>query len=58
MQAVQAQARAVGAERLLGLCSVRNLPMRRIFEAAGMQPTREDHEMHAHCDLPCLAVAA
>jgi GNAT superfamily N-acetyltransferase len=35
---------------LVGLCHVRNLPMRRIFERAGMTLTREDDEMHARCD--------
>ena len=58
MQAVQVRARAVGAKRVLGLCAVRNLPMRRVFAGAGMQLTREDDEMHAHCDLPRFALAA
>jgi GNAT superfamily N-acetyltransferase len=58
MQEVQVQARAVGAERVLGLCAVRNLPMRRVFEGAGMQLSREDDEVHAHCELPPFAQTA
>jgi len=58
MQAVQVQARAVGARRVLGLCAVRNLPMRRVFEGAGMQLVREDDELHAHCELPSAGVMA
>ena len=52
MQAVQVRARAAGARRVLGMCAVRNLPMRRVFEGAGMQLVREDDELHAHCELP------
>jgi RimJ/RimL family protein N-acetyltransferase len=40
----------LGAERVLGLCAVCNLSMRRVLEGAGMQPFREDDEMHAHRD--------
>jgi GNAT superfamily N-acetyltransferase len=58
MQAVQARARAVGVQHVLGMCAVRNLPMRHVFERAGMELIREDDEMHAHCDLPSFAVAA
>lgn len=58
MQAVQEQARSAGVQHVLGLCSVRNLPMRRIFERADMQLTREEDEMHAHRELPGLALAA
>jgi GNAT superfamily N-acetyltransferase len=58
MQAVQVQARAVGARRVLGMCAVRNLPMRRVFEGAGMHLVREDDEVHAHCELPSRAEAA
>ena len=58
MQAVQGQARAVGARRVLGMCAVRNLPMRRVFEGAGMHLVREDDEVHAHCELPSRAEAA
>lgn len=35
---------------LVGMCHVRNLPMRRIFEKAGMSLTREDDELHARGD--------
>ena len=58
MQAVQVQARAVGARRVLGMCAVRNLPMRRVFAGAGMHLVREDDEVHAHCELPSRAEAA
>jgi len=47
MEAVQVQAQAIGAARVVGICAVRNLPMRRIFERAGMALTREEDEMHA-----------
>jgi RimJ/RimL family protein N-acetyltransferase len=58
MQSVQVQARALGAKRVLGLCAVRNLPMRRVFEGAGMQLERLDDEIHAHCEPPALAAVA
>nr|WP_256735250.1 GNAT family N-acetyltransferase [Variovorax sp. dw_954] len=58
MEAVQAQARAAGVQRVLGMCAVRNLPMRHVFERAVMQLIREDDEMHAHRELPSFSVAA
>lgn len=43
---------------LVGLCHVRNLPMRRIFERAGLTLTREDDELHARRDPAPPAAAA
>lgn len=44
---------------LVGMCHVRNLPMRRIFERGGLTLTREDDELHARCDAaPHTAAAA
>lgn len=51
MEAVQRQAQCIGAARVVGLCAARNLPMRRIFEGAGMTLSREDDEMHAAKDI-------
>jgi len=50
MTALQLKARGLGAVRVVGQCAVRNLPMRRVFEHAGMRLTREEDEMHAQCD--------
>ena len=49
MQSVQSRAseRASQEVALLGMCAVRNWPMRRIFERAGLSLRREDDEMHA-----------
>jgi GNAT superfamily N-acetyltransferase len=47
MQAVQIQAQARGIVRVVGSCAVRNLPMRRVFERAGLTLKREDDEMCA-----------
>ncbi len=46
MRRLEALAAAKGASALVGMCVARNLPMRRIFEHAGMQLTREDDELH------------
>ncbi len=48
MDAVRTQAQAIGAACVVGMCAVRNLPMRRVFAGAGMTLTREDDEVHAH----------
>jgi GNAT superfamily N-acetyltransferase len=50
MNALQAAARE-RASAIVGLCAVRNLPMRRIFERAGMTLTREDNEFEARLSL-------
>jgi GNAT superfamily N-acetyltransferase len=50
MAALERFAMATGAEALVGMCVVRNLPMRRMFEQAGMDMTRED-ERDA-CEAP------
>jgi len=53
MTEVLGYARRVGASSVEGLCAVRNLPMRRVFEHGGMQLTREDDEIRAHrCMAP------
>lgn len=43
---------------IVGLCAVRNLPMRRIFQRAGMMLTREDDEFQARLALETCAPAA
>jgi GNAT superfamily N-acetyltransferase len=47
MRAIEAHGRHIGAHTVLGLCAARNLPMRRIFEHAGMVLTRHDDELEA-----------
>jgi RimJ/RimL family protein N-acetyltransferase len=47
MRAIEVFAGQRGAHRLVGMCLARNLPMRALFEHAGMALTREDDEMHA-----------
>ena len=44
-------AESIGAHSVVGMCVARNLPMRRIFETAGMTMTREEDEVHASCHL-------
>ena len=58
MEAVQAQARVRGIARVVGSCAVRNLPMRRVFERAGMTLTREEDEMCAEGCVPALPTGA
>lgn len=50
MDAVKQQAQNIATDRtaLVGLCSARNRPMRRIFESAGLAMQREGDEVHAH----------
>lgn len=43
---------------MLGTCAVRNWPMRRIFETAGLTLRREDDEMHARGWITPLTDAA
>lgn len=52
MRRLEAMAVERGAAALVGICVARNLPMRRIFERAGMQLTREDDELHAFLAVP------
>jgi GNAT superfamily N-acetyltransferase len=40
--------RACERTALVGQCALRNLPMRRLFEGAGLTLRREDDELHAH----------
>ena len=47
MAAIDAFATDCGARALVGVCVARNLPMRRIFERAGMTMTREEDDLHA-----------
>jgi len=58
MDGVVAGAHALGADRVVGMCSVRNIPMRRIFQTAGMVMSREEDEMHARLPLECSPGAA
>ena len=54
LQAIALQARAMDVEALVGMCATcatRNVPMRRIFEDAGLTLTREDDDLHARRDL-------
>lgn len=57
MARLEAFAAEVGAQSLLAMCVVRNLPMRRIFERSGMCLSREDDEIHAHLLIREAAVA-
>lgn len=58
MAAVQDFARQAGASEVAGMCLVRNLRMRRVFECAGMTLTREDGEVHAQGRLSCADALA
>jgi GNAT superfamily N-acetyltransferase len=51
MNALESFAVCSGAHRLAGMCVARNLPMRRLFERAGMRLSREGDELHAFRDL-------
>ena len=53
MRAVASFASSEGARKLVAICSARNRPMRRIFERAGMEITREEDEIHASCPPDC-----
>ena len=58
MAALERFAMATGAEALVAMCVVRNLPMRRIFERAGMTLSREEVELVARLTLePCTTLA-
>lgn len=48
MRSVIAQARLAGMRSVVGLCGLRNLRMRRVFEGAGLALTRLEDEWHAH----------
>ena len=51
MRALQAAAPQRRAAAIVGLCAARNLPMRRIFERAGMALVREEDELLARLTL-------
>lgn len=57
MASIQLQIAAEGGAAMVGVCSVRNLPMRRIFERAGLSMKREENEMHAYGDIDALQCA-
>lgn len=57
MRAMIEQARLAGVRSVVGLCSLRNLRMRRVFEAAGLALTRLEDEWHAHGRLDAAAGA-
>lgn len=61
MESLLLQASALGQAVVLGQCAVRNRPMRRLFERAGMAMTRSDDEWCARRELgaaPAAGVAA
>ncbi|MFO1327945.1 MAG: GNAT family N-acetyltransferase [Rubrivivax sp.] len=60
MEALLLHAAALGDAVVLGQCAVRNRPMRRVFERAGMAMTRSDDEWCARREwgAPCAASAA
>lgn len=58
MTAIESFARKTGAQALLGVCIARNLPMRRVFERAGMTFERCDDEIHASRRLEVEALSA
>lgn len=47
MRAVIEHARQAGVRSVVGLCGLRNLRMRRVFEGAGLVLTRQEDEWHA-----------
>lgn len=51
MRSLQAAASAHGVASIVGLCAVRNRPMRRIFERAGMTLERDDDEIRGRLAL-------
>ncbi len=56
MRGVIAAAAQAGVHEVVGMCVVRNVRMRRIFEGAAMALTREEDEWHARRRLdgrPC-----
>jgi len=58
MRSLKSAAPQRSASAIVGLCAVRNLPMRRIFERAGMTLSREEDELEARLALePCTAAA-
>lgn len=58
LAALERHAESVGAEALIAMCVARNLPMRRIFEQAGMRTTREDGEVHARREFTGASAGA
>lgn len=58
MEALLLRTAAEGGAEVVGQCAVRNLPMRRIFERAGMQLVREDDELDARRSVAALEVPA
>jgi RimJ/RimL family protein N-acetyltransferase len=58
MRSLQAAAPQRGAAAIVGLCATRNIPMRRIFERAGMELTREEDDLQARLALKVSDTAA
>lgn len=58
MHALQAAAPGQCVSAIVGICAARNLPMRRIFQGAGMTLTREDDEFQARLALAAGTAAA
>lgn len=56
MRALTTVAPQRGVRSMVGLCAVRNLPMRRLFERAGMVLSREDDEIDARLEFAAGAV--
>jgi RimJ/RimL family protein N-acetyltransferase len=56
MRALRAAATERRASAIVGLCAVRNLPMRRIFEKTGMALSRDDDELEARLALGACRV--
>jgi RimJ/RimL family protein N-acetyltransferase len=58
MRSLKSAAPQRSASAIVGLCAARNLPMRRIFERAGMTLSREEDELVARLTLePCTTLA-
>lgn len=58
MQALTTQVQAAGGAVLVGSCAARNLPMRRLFERAGLALERVDDELNAYGLIGAAAAAA
>jgi GNAT superfamily N-acetyltransferase len=56
MAMLHAHAARHGGATLVGICHARNLPMRRVFQHAGLALTREDDELHARGDVAAEAL--
>jgi GNAT superfamily N-acetyltransferase len=58
MRGVLQSAAEIGARRVEGLCALRNLPMRRVFEGAAMALERVEDEWHARRALDAAPLPA